>query len=74
MYSNKNCGYCVKQKEFLENHHIPFIEKDISEKKYYDELMNLGGIGTPFTVINNNEKTEIVAGFDQSKLTELLLK
>lgn len=76
VYSNQNCGYCVKQKEFLEENKIEFEERDISDVQHYQSLLDLGGRGTPFTIIKTSEteKDIIVSGFDKERLTTLLIK
>lgn len=74
VYLSKNCGYCHHQKAFLQENGIVFEERDIAEKKYLQELMDLGGSGTPFTLINENGETvSKINGFNRAELNKLLL-
>ena len=61
--------FCSKVKEFLSQKGVKFIERDISQdENALTELKKLGIMTTPVTVIDS----EIVVGFDQSKLEQLL--
>ncbi len=56
-------------KEFLSQRGVEFTERDVAEdKSALGELEQLGVFTTPVTVIGD----EVVIGFDQSKLEELL--
>ena len=44
-----------------------------SDPKLADELMQLsGGLSVPFTVITTGDKTELILGFDQIRLSATL--
>jgi len=61
--------FCAKVKEFLSQKGIEFTERDVSkDKDAVNELMKLGVMTTPVTVIDG----EMVVGFDQHKLEQLL--
>ena len=61
--------FCSKVKEFLSQKGVKFIERDISQdENALTELKKLGIMTTPVTVIDS----EIVVGFDQQKLEQLL--
>lgn len=61
--------FCGKTKEFLSQNQIPFEDRDISkDPTAVDELQKLGYMTTPVTVIDG----QVVVGFDQAKLTQLL--
>ncbi len=61
--------FCSKLKEFLSQKSVKFIERDVSQdENALTELKKLGIMTTPVTVIDS----EIVAGFDQSKIEQLL--
>jgi len=61
--------FCSSVKEFLLQKGIEFTEHNVAEdKSVIDELKKLGVMTTPVVVIDG----EVVVGFDQSKLEELL--
>ncbi len=61
--------FCSKLKEFLSQKNVKFIERDVSQdENALTELKKLGIMTTPVTVIDS----EIVVGFDQSKIEQLL--
>ena len=61
--------FCDRVKEFLSQEQVEFTERNILEDtSAVDELAQLGYMTTPVTLIGD----EIVVGFDQQKLTELL--
>ena len=72
VYSSDFCIHCKRQKEFLEKLNIPFKEVDVnSEGK--DEFIELGGIGTPLTVIKKgDELVSKITGFNEKQLREAL--
>lgn len=53
VYTDARCGYCDQLKEFLKTNQIDYTEKEVSNKTYIDELMELQGRGVPFTLIHN---------------------
>lgn len=59
---------------WLSQHGIAFEERDITQNQgWIDELMALGASATPTTVVEWDEQREVIVGFDQPKLAELLL-
>ena len=60
---------CNSVKEFLSQKGVPFIERDIAkDPAAMEELVALGVMTTPVTLIDR----EVVIGFDQTRLEELL--
>ena len=60
---------CNRTKEFLSQKGVPFTERDVStDDKALAELERLGYRTTPVTLIDD----EVVIGFDQERLEELL--
>ena len=52
---------------------IEFEERDIRKNdQYLHELIGLGAVATPATVIKDGDKEEVILGFDQTKLAEIL--
>jgi glutaredoxin-like protein NrdH len=76
MYSTKHCIYCKKQKDFLLEKGISFEERDIHEnEEFFQEFKELGGSGTPFTIIKENGNiVSKILGFNQEKLLDKLTK
>lgn len=74
VYSSKDCGYCLKQKEFLEKKGFKFEIRDISDdEKYFNEFKELGGIGTPLTIKKDSgQVVDKILGFNVEKLLKLL--
>ena len=61
--------FCNRTKEFLSQKGVPFTERDVStDDKALAELERLGYRTTPVTLIDG----EVVVGFDQKQLEELL--
>lgn len=61
--------FCNRTKEFLSKKGVPFTERDVStDEKALAELERLGYRTTPVTLIDG----EVVVGFDQKRLEELL--
>ena len=56
-------------KEFLSQRNVPFVERDImNDQSAMDELMKIGVLTTPVTVIDG----EVVVGFDRGRFEKLL--
>ena len=61
--------FCNKVKEFLSQKNIQFSERNVADdERALADLEKLGYMTTPVTLIGD----EVVVGFDQQKLTELL--
>jgi len=61
--------FCQSVKEFLSQRDVPFMERDVTQDaSALNELRELGILTTPVTVING----QVVMGFDQDRLAELL--
>ncbi|MEC2074419.1 glutaredoxin family protein [Alkalihalophilus marmarensis] len=68
IYTRNGCSFCEDIKFFMKQNGIKFLEKNLSEKKiYYDELVELGATGVPYTLIKNQSYT----GFNEIVKTEL---
>jgi len=62
--------YCRAAKEFFEENNVQYEEKDVAkdEQARNDMVQKSGQLGVPVIDVNG----EIVIGFDESKLSELL--
>ena len=67
LYYSDTCPYCKKVINYFDENNIEYIPKNVSDAKYYDELMTLGKISqVPFLVDNSNgrmmyESDEIIS-------------
>ena len=70
IYSTPTCVYCKTLKEYLSNHKIEFLNIDVSKDKKELEKMikDSGQMAVPVIDIDG----EIVIGFNQTRLEELL--
>lgn len=70
VYSTPTCPYCIVAKNFLEENTIDFEAKDVAnDEKARDEMIaKTGQMGVPVIDIDG----EIVIGFDETRLRELL--
>ena len=58
-------------KEYLSQRNVPFVERDIlNDQSAMDELLKLGVLTTPVTVIDG----EVVVGFDRARFEKLLVE
>jgi glutaredoxin len=68
MYATAWCPYCKQARKFFDRHGIAYVEYDVErDGKAWRENKRLGG-GVPTIVVGN----EVVSGFSQRELTELL--
>jgi glutaredoxin len=73
IYTQPTCPPCHAEKLWLKENGIEFEDRDIRQKdQYLQELIGLGASATPATVIKDESGEEVVMGFDQEKLAELL--
>lgn len=71
LYTKDNCIQCKMTKRFLEQNHIDFEERNISNQpEYIDYLKSQGFQSVP--VLENNSKP-IINGFRPDKLKQLIV-
>ena len=70
IYTTPTCVYCKMAKEFFNKHNIQFKEYNVAQDaKAREEMIEKSGqLGVPVTMIDG----EIVVGFDEKRLSELL--
>lgn len=70
LYSTPTCPFCKKVKKFFVDHDVEFTNFDVSvDQGKAEEMIKVSGqMGVPVVVIGE----EIVVGFDEGKLKELL--
>ncbi|MBI1957207.1 MAG: glutaredoxin family protein [Candidatus Niyogibacteria bacterium] len=70
IYTTPTCVYCKMTKEFFKTHNIHYTEKDVAgdEAARKEMFEKSGQMGVPVIFIDS----EMVVGFDQKRLSELL--
>lgn len=70
IYSTPACVWCRATKEFFKKNAVVYEEKDVAgnQDNAREMIQKSGQMGVPVTEIDG----EIVVGFDQAKLSELL--
>ena len=70
VYTTPTCHWCHTLKEFLKENNIEYMEIDVSKDQAAarEIIEKSGQMGVPVAEING----EIVVGFDQEKISELL--
>lgn len=70
IYTSPTCGFCRLAKEYFRENEVEFEEKDVaSDQQARQEAVEKSGqMGVPIIDIDG----EIVIGFDQPKLDQLL--
>jgi glutaredoxin 3 len=70
IYSTPSCQYCNMTKEFLAQHNVEYTNHDVSQdEKMREEMIEKSGqMGVPVIDIEG----DIIVGFDQEKIAELL--
>ncbi|MEH7416834.1 glutaredoxin family protein [Neobacillus drentensis] len=73
IYTQETCPPCHAEKLWFKENGIEFEERDVRKNdQYLYELIELGAAATPATVIKDEDREDVILGFDQSKLTEIL--
>lgn len=70
IYTTPTCGYCRMAKEFFKQNNVAYSEYDVAaDADKRNEMMEMTGqMGVPVITIDDN----VVVGFNQSKIAELL--
>jgi glutaredoxin-like YruB-family protein len=74
IYSTKTCGFCKATKEYLDANNISYTDIDVGENqdKAREMIEKSGQMGVPVTVIGEGGDEEVIVGFDQERLNEIL--
>ncbi len=74
IYTTPTCGYCRATKEFLKEKNVPYTEIDVgSDRDKAKEMIEKSGqMGVPVIVIGTPPDEELIVGFDEERLTEVL--
>ena len=70
IYTTPTCVYCKMSKEFFKEHNVQYEEHNVAtDAKAREEMVQKSGqLGVPVIDIDG----QIVVGFDQGRLSELL--
>jgi glutaredoxin len=69
MYSNPQCGFCIRAEKLFRARGVPWRVADITASSAArDEFKRLGGTGTPLIFIDG----ERIGGFNQARLERIL--
>lgn len=74
VYSTPTCPYCKMAKEFFKHHDVEFSNVDVAadEVKAEEMIKKSGQMGVPVIVIKKGNEEDVIVGFDQGKISELL--
>ena len=70
VYSTPTCPHCHRAKDFLKGRAVEFEEIDVTtDRSRVEEMVKISGqMGVPVIVVGD----EVIVGFDQARLEELL--
>ncbi|PJE77169.1 NrdH-redoxin [Candidatus Uhrbacteria bacterium CG10_big_fil_rev_8_21_14_0_10_48_16] len=70
VYSTPTCPFCKKVKSYLQEHQIEFTDIDVmgDQEQAAEMIKKSGQMGVPVIDVDG----EIVIGFDEKKLKELI--
>ena len=74
IYSTETCPYCKMAKEFFKGNGIEYTNHDVgNDIKASEEMVEKSGqMGVPVIIIEKDGKEEVIIGFEEGKLKELL--
>lgn len=74
IYSTPTCGYCTLAKDFLQEKGVEYVEIDVSvdQQKAQEMVEKTGQMGVPVIVITKDGQEEVLVGFDQVQLSNML--
>ncbi|MFH1781881.1 MAG: glutaredoxin domain-containing protein [Patescibacteria group bacterium] len=74
VFSTPTCPYCQMAKEFFKTNNIEFEDINVAEdEKASQEMVEKSGqMGVPVILLEKDGKEEVIVGFDEAKIKELL--
>lgn len=74
IYSTQTCGYCQAAKEYFRAHNVAYTEVDVGadQEKAREMIEKSGQMGVPVISVKEGAEEELIIGFDQRRLAELL--
>jgi glutaredoxin 3 len=72
VYSTPTCPYCRRAKDYLSQKGVSFTDYDVAKdrEKAREMIQKSGQMGVPVIVVGD----EVIVGFNQPQLDELLTK
>ena len=70
VYTTKSCPYCVKVKQWLNDHDVAFDEARIDQDpaQMLTMIEKTAQTSVPCTIIQSAEHEHVIFGFDEAKL------
>lgn len=74
VYSTPACHYCHLLKNWLKENNVNFEERDVATdlEARKEMVAKSHQMGVPVSVVQIDDREEVVAGFDQMRLSRLL--
>ncbi len=73
VYHQPGCPSCDQEMAWLLSNAIPFEKRDVTANlQWLDEVIDLGGNATPVTLIQWDDREQVVFGFNRPQLEALL--
>lgn len=74
IYSTPTCPYCNMAKEFFKKNNIEYSDVNVADdEKAAQEMVDKSGqMGVPVILIEKDGNEEVIVGFDEAKIKELL--
>jgi len=74
VFNTPNCPYCHMLMDYLDGKNIDYVSIDLTrEPDRAQEMMQKSGqTGVPVTIIKQGDKEDIIIGFDQEKIDQIL--
>ncbi len=74
IYTTPTCAFCKATKEFFKSNKVEYKEIDVTTDPSASQEMvkKSGQMGVPVVIIEKDGKEDVIVGFDQAKLTQVL--
>ena len=75
IYTSPSCGYCNIAKDWFKEKKVDFEEINVAKdpQKAEEMVKESGQMGVPVIIVGEGKDKEVIIGFDQGKLEDLLL-
>lgn len=67
LYGHEGCPGTERARRYFTAHAIPFVERDVAEARWSEEMKNHGVFATPFLLVN----AQRMLGFDERQFERL---
>jgi len=74
IYSTPACQFCKLAKKYFDDHKIEYTDIDVSvdHEAAHAAVEKSGQMGVPVIIVEKDGREDVVVGFDQGRLAELL--